>query len=58
MKGALEMGRSVRRASREGSFTGDPGRYVKALDTGISVHVQGEPAVVRGARIPGTVNDD
>jgi hypothetical protein len=38
-KGALGMGRlSLKRFTAEGSFTGDPGRYVKALDTSISLH--------------------
>jgi hypothetical protein len=54
----------VRRSSGEGSFTDDPGRYVKkALDTGISRHrgpfmSQGNLESGEGARIPRTLNDE
>ena len=52
----------MRRTSGEGSFTGDPGRYVnKAPDMGISRH--SGPFVYKrnlesggGACIPGTLN--
>ena len=54
----------MRRASGEGCFTGDPGRYVKKgsgyvhLSPLWPLSVLGEPGIRREARIPGTLNDE
>jgi len=51
----------VRRASGEGSFTGDPGRHVKKGSGYGHVSIGAplcprEPGIGMGARIPGTLN--
>jgi len=69
MKGALGMERfSLNRLSAEGlwegSFTGDPGRYVKKGSGYGHLSQIGAPLCPRGtwnqegARIPGTLNDE
>ena len=53
----------MQRASGEGSFSGDPERYVKKgsgyvhLSPKGPLYVQGEPAIRRGAHIPRILND-
>jgi hypothetical protein len=54
----------VQRAYGEGSFTRDPGRYVKIgfgygrLSPWGPLYVRGEAGIGRGARILGTSNDE
>jgi hypothetical protein len=54
----------LKRLSAVGSFTGDPGRYVKKgfgyghLSPYVPLYVRGELTIRRGARIPGTLNDE